>query len=146
MNVRDWVRCVFGWDGLLPAGIALLTVGIDWVLPNAPGAVTFAAVAVPIAALFVRFAVGRRRIAAHRVGPGVRACQKVVFAAAILWLCLLDSLVIAVQDAPATAADLVSLAVAYGAYLAAMSLAMFPGWEERPADPTEGGAEGTLDD
>ena len=75
-----------------------------------------------------------------------RACQKVVFAAAILWLCLLDSLVIAVQDAPATAADLVSLAVAYGAYLAAMSLAMFPGWEERPADPTEGGAEGTLDD
>jgi hypothetical protein len=131
VNIWDWLHRVLGWDGLLPVCIAVLPTGIDFVLPNNADALTIAAVTAPIAALFVRFSVGRRHLASNQVGPAVRACQYCVFTAAIFLLCLIDCFVIIIHVVPAVpATDWSILGALFSLYLIAMSFAMFPGRTE----------------
>ncbi len=128
VDVRDWAGRVFGWDGILPIGIAVLPAGIALVLPNADGVLSVVAGIAPIAALFIRYYVGRRHLASNRVGPVLRAGQGIVFVAAIFWMCLLDCFVMILHFVPAVKdADYVAVGIGYGVYLVAMSFAMYPG-------------------
>ena len=141
-----WLHRVLAWDGVLPLSVVLLPAGVGAVMPNRVDAIFSVAVAIPIAALLIRYAIGRRTIASNRVGPVVRACQYCVFTAAIVVLVFVDFVLILLHlDPPEVQAQLFyALGTMYGLYLVAMSFAMFPGWTEAPptqtsdshADPT----------
>jgi hypothetical protein len=141
-----WLHRVLGWDGVLPLSVVFLPALVGAVMPNKIDAVCFVAVAVPIVALLIRYAIGRRTIASNRVGPVVRACQYCVFTTAIVVLALVDFVVVLLH-LPGTAVKdqlFYVLGAVYALYLVAMSFAMFPGWTEAPptqtsdshADPT----------
>lgn len=123
-----WLHRVLGWDGVLPVCVALLPAGFTHFFPDEPAGLTFLAAAIPIAAFFIRYRIGRGQIASHRTGPALRSCQEVVFVAAILWLCLIDCFVIALNFAPAIPAEeWAAVGVGLVLYFVAMTFAMFPG-------------------
>lgn len=135
VDFRDWFRRVLGWDGVLPIGMAILPAGIMLVWPNADDALAAAAGLVPIAAVILRYYVGRHHLESNRVGPMLRVGQRVAFVAAIFWMCLLECFVMMLHFVPAIQpVDCVAVGVGYAVYLATMSFAMYPGRVEYIAD------------
>lgn len=141
-----WLRFVIAWDGILPICVALFPIAIRLVLPNVRDAIAITSVAVPVAALVIRIFVGNRHIARNRCGSLVRAVQYCFFLVGILSLMCVECIFMAVglNALLANEKDRYFTALAFGFYLVAMTIAMYPGriaeirdaMDERPIVPS----------
>ena|ERR1700677_1040572 len=127
VRLRAWLCRVVGWDGLLPASVALLALAVR-PLKN-EGLIQFAAVAVPICALLVRLKVGMWHVASNNCPRSVRRFQYCLFYVGVLMLLYLDMIVISVGDLRVDSPnDLLACGLFFSIYLLLMAIAMFPGW------------------
>lgn len=134
-SLGQWLFRLFAWDGLLPLSIWMTPVVLQLLFPNNNHVIEITAIALPIAAFWVRYVVGRRYIRANGCGPIMRRFQTVIFCAAIFLLVLIDSLMILFQEfAKGPFLDLealVIMSVPYSIYLCAMAFALYPGFRSR---------------
>ncbi len=132
VNYRVWFFQVLGWDGFLPAGLAIAPYLIHLIFPGRRGAVELAAVILPIAAFLTRMVVGSRHIGANHCGPVVRTIQYLVFYVGIFMLVLFDAFLVLVHIMPGglqgvTPGDAAGLGFVVTVYLTFMTVAMYPG-------------------
>jgi hypothetical protein len=130
-TLGSWMLRIVAWDGMLPAAIWFAPLLIQAVAPNRRGAVELAAVFLPIFAFFIRFRAGNRYISTNNCGPALRGLQFCVFFLAIFVLVLVDAVIMLTHVMPRAAItvdDLKVFAALYGAYLATMAFAMYPGF------------------
>jgi hypothetical protein len=115
---------------LLPAFILLLPGAIELAFPNHPGFIEAAAVALPIAAFFLRVVAGMRQIATNHCGDSIRRLQRVILVIGVLPLIVVDFLVVGAHLMPPGAlaeADWKFWAIFLMIYLTAMVVVMYPG-------------------
>ncbi|MHB1037359.1 MAG: hypothetical protein ACYC35_13730 [Pirellulales bacterium] len=129
IRLLSWLLTVLAWDGLLPLFVFSVPFVVEILVPNRRGAVELVAVAVPIVAFVVRYAVGRRHIATHNFSPAVRRVQFCVFVFGICSLVMIDSVLMLTHVMPkgALKGSGVVWAVLFSVYLTSMLIAMFPG-------------------
>jgi hypothetical protein len=138
VNYRAWMLKLVAWDGTLPVIIVFAPSVVEFLFPNRRTALEVMALTLPIAALFLRFVLGKRHIDANRCSTMVRYIQIVALCIAIIMLVLIDSLVILAHEMPegalwATKTDRICWAVLIGIYLILMAIAMFPGGTDESA-------------
>lgn len=132
VNYGSWFFRVLGWDGIMPVCIVLIPTLIKLLIPNNRGAVAVTVVLLPIAAFFVRLAIGIRHIAANHCAIAVRRLQYFVFCLGIFLLIGVDTLLILSHEMPkgamfANTTDYLAFASLFSIYLASMTIAMYPG-------------------
>ncbi|MEZ6136322.1 MAG: hypothetical protein R3C53_15615 [Pirellulaceae bacterium] len=108
-------------------------------IPNQRAPVEIAAAVLPIIAFFVRFNVGRQCISSNNCRGVTRRLQTASLCIGILVLVLVDAVMILTHVMPkgaafATMSDIVVWIVMYSIYVAAMSIAMYPGAATRLED------------
>ncbi len=142
VDYYGWIFNVIAWDGLLPVAVWLVPTVITLLFPRLRGAVEMTAVALPIAAFFVRYFVARRRIHSNHCTRVVRWAQLAVLCVAIFALVLIDAFIILTRIAPAGVmlgggGDLITAVVLIALYLTCMAFVMYPGraGEEPAVDP-----------
>lgn len=128
----SWFLRTVAWDGLLPVVVIVVPYAVEWLFPNRRGLIEVTGVVLPIAAFFLRIHTGRKQIALNRCSPGVRLFQFCVFCLGIFPLIAIDSLLALSHVMPQGAlfqnrTDLIVWTVLIGIYLAAMTVAMYPG-------------------
>jgi len=128
VDFSAWLLRLVTWDGLLPVFIVLVPAAIGPLVPNNRGVMEITAVALPIAAFFVRFGVGFRLIQTNNCAAAIRRFQVVAFVFGMFLLVLFDSVLILGHLVPNGALFAGSfLIVLGGPYLVAMAIALYPG-------------------
>lgn len=135
VNIGKWLFRVGSWDGLLPIFVFSFPSVVGLLLPDNRGAMEITAVALPIAAFFLRFRAGRRHIAQNHCSTVVRGLQMVIFCLGLMILLLIDAVLILAHLMPegelfATRTDLIVWGILFGTYLVVMTVAMYPGAEQ----------------
>lgn len=125
--LKEWVFSVFCWDGALPLAVVVIPHVVSILFGQRQGAKELTFLIVPVAAFVVRYLGGFSRYRAGRM----YGWQLAMFFVAIFVLFVLDaSLVMASIIGGKIPADyLMFFAALYAAYLAIVSIAMFPGLE-----------------
>jgi hypothetical protein len=132
-----WVCRVLGWDGLLPALVALAPVLVGALIPGRRGAIEITAVVLPTSAFLFRVRAGHRHIMTNRCSAAARTFQLCVFGLGVLPLVLVDAFVVLAHVMPrgallASEGDRLVLAGFLTVYLTMMTIAMYPGRVKRP--------------
>ncbi len=127
-----WLLRVIAWDGLLPVVVWGAPWAAQWLAPGDRGLMEILGVMLPLGALFVRYFIGARQIAANRCKPTVRRLQILALCLGIFMLVLIDSMMILSLEMPpgalfATTTDLIVWGVLYAVYILTMLVAMYPG-------------------
>jgi len=78
VNSAHWMWRVVSWDTLLPAFVWVAPYIIELAFPRREGLIEAAAVALPIAAFFLRIHAGRRQIAIIHCADSTRRLQRIV--------------------------------------------------------------------
>ena len=132
VNYGAWFFRVVAWDGLIPLCVVLLPAVIKYLMPNHRGALEIAALATPAIMFILRLIVGKRHIAANHCSATVRMVQVCVFYFGILVLGFIEGVLILSHLLPpgalfVTTADVIVCVIPITAYLASMTIAMYPG-------------------
>jgi hypothetical protein len=132
INFISWLWSLAVWDGLLPVGIVLLPMLVQFLFPNRRGPVELIAVIVPVAALLLRMRAGNRRIWENHCTAGFQSFQLTAFLLGIFILFIFDAVIILMHIMPAgafTLGELRGIAILFGVYYLFMIFAMYPGRE-----------------
>ncbi|MGZ9126084.1 MAG: hypothetical protein ACXW48_23875 [Candidatus Binatia bacterium] len=132
IDFAGWLFRFLTWDGLLPVVILLVPTIIEALLRNRRGPIELAAVALPIAAMLFRYAVGRRHIAHNNCGRRVKQFQYLALCFALFVLVVIDAFMILVHVMPkgamiANRQEPFFLAGVFSLYLFPMAIAIYPG-------------------
>jgi hypothetical protein len=128
VDFSAWFLRLITWDGLVPVFILLAPLAVGLSIPNNRGVMEVTAVALPIAAFFVRFGVGFRLIQTNNCAAEIRRLQVVAFVVGMFLLVLFDSILILGHLVPNGVLFAGSyLIVLGGPYLVAMAIALYPG-------------------
>ncbi len=138
LDVTRWLLRVLAWDGLLPAGVALVASLIALVLPNNLGfhAMSFllltSFIVLPVSAFLIRYIAGRRHISRNNCSESTRERQFVVFVFGIFILALVEAWLIFLHLFPNGGPffgnrDPHVLATFFTIYIISMVIAMYPG-------------------
>jgi hypothetical protein len=124
IRLREWALSLFCWDGILPFTVIAISVALKLLVPKLEILHIFAIVVVPIAAFFVRLAIGNKHF--QRVQH--YGWQMVLFALAIFFLVSVDAFFIIIQVFPQQleAGDWLTLGGLYLVYLLVVGVALFP--------------------
>jgi hypothetical protein len=127
-----WILRIAKWDGLLPAVVWTSPILVQLVFPNVRGAIELVAVALPIAALLLRYLIGKRHIDSNRCSLLTRRIQMLALCVGSIVLMLIDSVMILTHVMPkgaafATTGDVIVWGVLYAIYILSMTIAMYPG-------------------
>ena len=137
INYRSWLFRIFAWDALLPVVVVLVPTVLGFLFPNHRGPIEIAAVTLPITALFLRFAAGKRHIQTNQCGTPLRCVQYCTLCIGILELFVIDALLILSHvmpknQLPMTDTELLVWTILIAIYLMLMAVAMYPGREKPP--------------
>jgi hypothetical protein len=132
-DINSWIGRFIMWDGMLPFTTWAVPLLIHWLIPNNRAAIELTAVALPIAAFFLRYRSGRPHITSNNCHAVVKRCQVAAFCLGLFVLVLIDAVLVLSHLMPngatvASTADLVIWASLYATYLTAMAFAMYPGF------------------
>ena len=136
--MKRWLLRMLAWDGILPVTILAIPFIIRLAFPQMPDVIVVVAVALPIAAFFLRLYAGCCYIAANHCGQFLRRIQSVSLMTGIFALMLLDALVISLQGMPGDPlwrdpAELTIFGGIYAFYIVCMAITLYPGKPD--ADP-----------
>jgi hypothetical protein len=128
-QIKAWAVSIFCWDGILPLTVAMVPKLIAKLFQGAPRSLEVTFVAVPIAALLLRYVNGRKKF---RTGQMFR-WQAVAFGIAVLLLFVFDAMLVMISLIPNQAvprpvprdAYLTCVGV-YLIYLPFIAMALFP--------------------
>jgi hypothetical protein len=128
VDFSAWFLRLITWDGVVPILIALAPLAVELSIPNNRGVMEVAAVALPIAAFFIRLCVGGRLIRTNNCPAETRRLQAIAFVFGLFLLGLFDSVLILSHLVP-NGVPMVGpfLIVLGGPYLVAMAIALYPG-------------------
>jgi hypothetical protein len=132
IDYRSWFLRVIGWDGLMPFLVASFPVVVDQGFKNPWKIVEPLVIALPIAAFFVRLAVGMRYIKTNHCAGRMRDIQLFIFIGGLHVLVLFDGMVLLSLGRPAgnlirTRNDIYVCVGLILFYLICMTFAMYPG-------------------
>ncbi len=130
--VAQWLLQVLAWDGLLPVVVWGGPWAVQVLAPAHRGLTEQLACLLPMGALFVRYVIGTRQVAANRCGPAMQQFQTMALGVGIFVLVVIDTMMILSLEMPpgalfATKTDLVVWGTLSSIYVVTMSIAMFPG-------------------
>ncbi|HET6425152.1 MAG TPA: hypothetical protein VFG20_15805 [Planctomycetaceae bacterium] len=130
----SWLARLLAWDGVLPLFVWTIPAVLDRVVPHERAMVMLSAILLPVAAVVIRFYVGKAMIDTNRCTPRFRIVQLTCLCIGLLVLMCLDSLLITLfsLDLPGDPLDelvaaLGVFAILYTPYLAFLAVAMYPG-------------------
>lgn len=130
----NWLARLLAWDGVLPAMVWAIPAVLNMILPDGELICLTLSILLPIAALLVRFSVGRAMIASNGCSPLFRHVQIVCLCVGLFILMCLDSLLIVLLslNLPGNpdrevGVVIVIFLMGYLPYLAFLAVAMYPG-------------------
>jgi len=133
VDFSAWIVRLITWDGLVPVFMALAPSAVGLSIPNNRGVMEATAVALPIAAFFVRFGVGFRLIQTNNCAAEIRRFQVVAFVFGMFLLLFFDSVSILAHVMPSGAlfprwTDFLGFMIVFGSvYLVAMAISLYLG-------------------
>ncbi|HEY1783999.1 MAG TPA: hypothetical protein VGG30_00575 [Pirellulales bacterium] len=139
INYWLWFWRVISWDTLLPAALLLIPVAIESIFGKADRLLLVATAALPPIAFALRFFAGQRQIGLNHCSARVRELQGSIFVLGILAMFLVDmgllfGAMVGLQP-QRTLRLFIFVGAAFGFYLMAMIIAMYPGRNAASDDP-----------